>query len=583
MTKKILLADDSITIRKVVGIIFATEDYQVEMTDNGDDAYRMAQSEMPDLVIADVAMPGRDGFELCRAIKSSPEFAGKTSVMLLPGAFDHFDEGKAQDACADGWLTKPFESQALLDKVAQLLASKPLVMPGSVPEGADSAGDEIFVAAALAAGEEEIVGFGEDEDLAGLAAEGSATDDIWESVSFDDDLQDDPSSDREEVATFAADFPMEKEVGTEPIPDFSEDDDFATGLTGEAGQESFDSFPAEDSVLEPDSWEAVASEPSAASADDAQGFSAPAAEDPFVEQDNDFIVFETAENSFDGAVSDFEVTTVEDEIFEEESLEVLQEEVEEDLADEKPGAAAPAEEPDPQELILDLSEDDILEEVSEDSQDSAVEAADAGAFAGEPVKEEADPSNAAFEEAPAAAEIADTVFDEEDIAGEEPPAEVIISQEEEPVFEEEEFAAASEPSTDEMLDLADGDLAGEGALAAAASAAAAVAVSFGPDAGAAEDLGEVTQNYTEADVDFAEPEPAGAENIAPAAGAEPTLEEQLRAIPEAELKEVVGKVAGPIIEKMAAEMLEKVIWEVVPDLAEVMIREEIRKIKEEQE
>ncbi|MCK4691445.1 MAG: response regulator, partial [Desulfuromonadales bacterium] len=120
MMKKLLLADDSITIQKVIGIIFATEDYQLLISDNGDEAFNKALDEYPDLVIADISMPGKDGFELCQAIKSEPRLA-HTSVLLLPGTFEHFDEARVQTVGADGWLTKPFESQALLDKVAQLL------------------------------------------------------------------------------------------------------------------------------------------------------------------------------------------------------------------------------------------------------------------------------------------------------------------------------------------------------------------------------------------------------------------------------------------------------------------------------
>ena len=102
MTKKLLLADDSITIQKVIGIIFATEDYQLLVCDDGNEAFDKAMSELPDLVIADISMPGRDGFELCQAIKEEPRLA-HTSVLLLPGTFDRFDESRAEQVGADGW------------------------------------------------------------------------------------------------------------------------------------------------------------------------------------------------------------------------------------------------------------------------------------------------------------------------------------------------------------------------------------------------------------------------------------------------------------------------------------------------
>ncbi len=122
MLKKLLLADDSLTIQKVVGIVFANLDYQLLIADDGDDALALARKEFPDLVIADIGMPGKDGFELCREIKNDVNL-GAVPVLLLPGAFENFDENKAVLAGADGWLTKPFESQTLISKVEELLAS----------------------------------------------------------------------------------------------------------------------------------------------------------------------------------------------------------------------------------------------------------------------------------------------------------------------------------------------------------------------------------------------------------------------------------------------------------------------------
>jgi len=198
MMKKLLLADDSITIQKVVGIILSTEEYQLEMTDDGDRAFTKALEDIPDLVIADISMPGKDGFELCRAIKSEPSLS-HTSVLLLPGAFDHFDETKAGEVCADGWLTKPFESQALLDKISQLLEAAPVKMAGIA-----SAEDEelpletpVEVPASVTAATvgEEVLGLDglNNVDAVAEAAEDideDSPDDIWDAVSFaEEDLQ----------------------------------------------------------------------------------------------------------------------------------------------------------------------------------------------------------------------------------------------------------------------------------------------------------------------------------------------------------------------------------------------------------
>lgn len=134
MSKRLLLADDSITIQKVIQITFAHEDYELTITDNGDSAFARAKELLPDLVLADVYMPGKNGYELCAAIKQEPALQ-HIPVLLLAGSFEPFDEGKARSAGAESWIEKPFESQALIDRVAALLnaASQPAPMAAVPP------------------------------------------------------------------------------------------------------------------------------------------------------------------------------------------------------------------------------------------------------------------------------------------------------------------------------------------------------------------------------------------------------------------------------------------------------------------
>ena len=122
MSKKLLLADDSITIQKVIQITFAHEDYELTVTDNGDSALEKAREIRPDLVMADVYMPGKNGYELTSAIKQDPALQ-QVPVLLLAGSFEPFDEDKARSCKADAWIEKPFESQTLIDKVAELLSA----------------------------------------------------------------------------------------------------------------------------------------------------------------------------------------------------------------------------------------------------------------------------------------------------------------------------------------------------------------------------------------------------------------------------------------------------------------------------
>ncbi|WP_225409788.1 response regulator [Stigmatella hybrida] len=130
MPKNLLVADDSLTIRKVIGMIFATEDFQVTAVDNGLDALARSRELRPDVVLADVMMPGKSGYEVCEAIKNDPA-TQHIPVLLLAGTFEAFDENRARAAKADDHITKPFESQVLLDKVKALVGQKANTMPAS--------------------------------------------------------------------------------------------------------------------------------------------------------------------------------------------------------------------------------------------------------------------------------------------------------------------------------------------------------------------------------------------------------------------------------------------------------------------
>lgn len=122
MPKAILLADDSLTIQKVVELTFSDTSYELTAVSNGVEALEALKRSRPDLVIADVVMPGKNGYEVCEAVKSDPATAS-IPVILLSGTFEPFDRDRAEKARADAIVTKPFDSKNLLSQVEALLAS----------------------------------------------------------------------------------------------------------------------------------------------------------------------------------------------------------------------------------------------------------------------------------------------------------------------------------------------------------------------------------------------------------------------------------------------------------------------------
>lgn len=132
MSRRILLADDSVTIQKVIELTFMDEDYEVTAVSNGDEAIGALGREAPDIVLADVHMPGANGYEVCRRAK---ELHPHVPVLLLVGTFEPFDEAKAREAGADSYLKKPFDSQELLERVGELVG------PAASPEPAPAAGE----------------------------------------------------------------------------------------------------------------------------------------------------------------------------------------------------------------------------------------------------------------------------------------------------------------------------------------------------------------------------------------------------------------------------------------------------------
>ncbi len=120
MAKKILIADDSATIRKLVGFTLKFKGYNVLTANNGKEAWDMLQNEKCNLVIIDILMPVMDGFQLLSKIKSEEKLKNIPCVILTVEG-DEASKQKGKEFGADSYLVKPFQPQQLLAKVKEFV------------------------------------------------------------------------------------------------------------------------------------------------------------------------------------------------------------------------------------------------------------------------------------------------------------------------------------------------------------------------------------------------------------------------------------------------------------------------------
>ncbi len=117
---KVLLADDSVTIQKIVDIVLSEKGYEVRSVNTGEDALLAMEGFGPDIVLADVHMPGMSGYQLTEHIRQHPA-TKSLPVILLAGAFEPLDLQLADKSGADGHIIKPFEAAELASKIEALL------------------------------------------------------------------------------------------------------------------------------------------------------------------------------------------------------------------------------------------------------------------------------------------------------------------------------------------------------------------------------------------------------------------------------------------------------------------------------
>ena len=118
---KVLVVDDSLSVRKVVERALVARQLEVVSAASGTEAIAQIERELPDLVVCDVVMPDRDGYEICRFVKSHPKL-GQVPVLLISGIVNGTVLEQAAEARSDDVLRKPFEAAELVRKVSELLA-----------------------------------------------------------------------------------------------------------------------------------------------------------------------------------------------------------------------------------------------------------------------------------------------------------------------------------------------------------------------------------------------------------------------------------------------------------------------------
>lgn len=116
-SRPVLVADDEPALRETAAFILEAEGYRVLTAANGEEALATARRERPAAILLDVNMPKRNGYDVCREIRRDPDLAG-TYVILLTARGQRGDQAEGLRAGADCYLTKPFDDEEILRRLA---------------------------------------------------------------------------------------------------------------------------------------------------------------------------------------------------------------------------------------------------------------------------------------------------------------------------------------------------------------------------------------------------------------------------------------------------------------------------------
>ena len=132
--QKILVADDSIAVRKVAERLLVEAGFGVALAANGEEAMAYLAKDRPDMIVSDVIMPDKSGYEVCAFVRGNPQLAG-TPVLLISGIVNDEVTKQAESCRADGVLKKPFQGTSLKDKVMELFANRQVAAAAAAPIG----------------------------------------------------------------------------------------------------------------------------------------------------------------------------------------------------------------------------------------------------------------------------------------------------------------------------------------------------------------------------------------------------------------------------------------------------------------
>ena len=119
--RKILVADDEPNIVTALEFLLERNGYEVRTARNGDEALKAIENDPPDLVLLDIMMPLKSGYEICKRIRQKPEWAG-IKVVMLSAKGREVEVNKGLGLGADLYVTKPFSTRDLMEKISSLLA-----------------------------------------------------------------------------------------------------------------------------------------------------------------------------------------------------------------------------------------------------------------------------------------------------------------------------------------------------------------------------------------------------------------------------------------------------------------------------